>query len=220
MSFMKDSDAGCDVDDMDDTNSLRDGTKCRFITRKSNLLTPTEPYITPHIPASAEDHSRYITQDEGETPELTMRPVSVLLLLSLSAAFILISVHSNPRPEPQCLENQHRGVPGTQCLRNCDNLGALITCEIDKVERCLCNDGFVFQSGSFGPCVLPKDCPAPCPKNMTRENVCRPCPRSCGEELDEGCVICLPPTECYCERHYVHVFDDTLRFCVIPKDCP
>ncbi|KAG9463287.1 mucin-6-like [Eleutherodactylus coqui] len=150
-----------------------------------------------------------------------MRPVSVLLLVSLSAAFVLISARSEPKPEPKCPKNQHWEDRGTACPKNCQNKDALIKCTADTVAGCFCDKGYVFQSGESGPCVLIKDCPkppAPCPKNMTRELDCIPCPQYCDEKKNKFCTaMCTPPKECYCKRGYVY---DNKNKCVLPKDCP
>ncbi|KAG9493238.1 hypothetical protein GDO78_001246 [Eleutherodactylus coqui] len=136
------------------------GTKCRFITRKSNLLTPTEPYIIRHIPAPAEDHSRYITQDEGETPELTMRPVSVLLLLSLSAAVVLISAYRMPPTKELCHGNTTYHSCGTACPLSCTNLSRPPKiCTMQCVIGCGCKGGYVLLDAKNKTCVHPQDCP-------------------------------------------------------------
>ncbi|KAG9463640.1 hypothetical protein GDO78_021382 [Eleutherodactylus coqui] len=159
-----------------------------------------------------------------------MRPVSVLLLVSLSAAVVVINAYSVPKPENNCSDNQHWDECGSRCPERCYNGRHIGTpCLKGCARGCFCNKGYMKESETSSHCVKPEDCPkinpvpppkppAPCPKNMTRELDCIPCTQYCDKKKNKMCPrICKPPTECYCKPGYVY---DNMNNCVLPQDCP
>ncbi|XP_066462573.1 uncharacterized protein [Eleutherodactylus coqui] len=119
----------------------------------------------PAHPCTSRRPIRHITQDEGETPELTMRPVSVLLLVSLSAAIILKNALSVPPPTTapptteSCPKNQTLSKCNAQvgCQANCTYTPGM--CIRNCVRGCICADGYVILSDQNKRCVLREDCP-------------------------------------------------------------
>ncbi|XP_066428734.1 zonadhesin-like [Eleutherodactylus coqui] len=171
----------------------------------------TEPYITLHIPAPAEDHSRHVTQDEGETPELTMRPVSVLLLSLLSAAFILISAYKVPpttttRPcEPDKVYKERGG-----CKTYCNDPKKSV-CDRKGRPGCYCKEGLLELDGK---CIKKEDCEA-CTGNRTYTS-CGGCPYTCSNWKDLMCTAHCR-LGCFCNEDYV---TNATGHCILIKDCP
>ncbi|XP_066462576.1 venom serine protease inhibitor-like isoform X3 [Eleutherodactylus coqui] len=108
----------------------------------------------PAHPCTSRRPIRHITQDEGETPELTMRPVSVLLLVSLIAAVILINVRAKPCPENQ---KYSRCSGKKECQMNCTLTPK--PCTKECVPGCVCVDGYVLLSDQDRRCIPREECP-------------------------------------------------------------
>ncbi|XP_066462578.1 serine protease inhibitor 2-like isoform X5 [Eleutherodactylus coqui] len=108
----------------------------------------------PAHPCTSRRPIRHITQDEGETPELTMRPVSVLLLVSLIAAVILINVRAE-----SCSENQtlSKCDANPKCQANCTFTPKM--CDKRCVPGCICVEGYVIRSDQDKRCIRREECP-------------------------------------------------------------
>ncbi|XP_066462558.1 zonadhesin-like isoform X3 [Eleutherodactylus coqui] len=139
----------------------------------------------------------------------------------------------SPKPtEPKCPKNQEWSDCGTACPDNCENEGKPgRICPQYCKGGCVCREPLVFQSGSSGPCVLPKDCPKidpipspkptvpKCPKNQHWEDRGTACPKNCQNK--DALIKCTADTVagCFCNEEYVFQSGDSGP-CVLPKDCP
>ncbi|KAG9466450.1 hypothetical protein GDO78_016620 [Eleutherodactylus coqui] len=85
-----------------------------------------------------------------------MRPVSVLLLVSLSAAFILISTDIVP-PNKECPQNMTYTC-GTMCPEICNEPKPTVCNKMCRMD-CFCIENYVFVNKNLKNCVLPQDCP-------------------------------------------------------------
>ncbi|XP_056398785.1 von Willebrand factor-like isoform X2 [Hyla sarda] len=146
-----------------------------------------------------------------------MTPISLLLLGSLSAAFILVSAYKLPPTTPaiDCGPDKVFKDCGTACPLNCTHTKPVPCIKICK-SGCFCKEGLVELEDS---CVEKEKCES-CTGNTTYTGCGTTCLTTCRSRPDEP-IRCT--AQCYigcqCKPGYV-LLDEEKKICVLPEDCP
>ncbi|XP_056399422.1 chymotrypsin inhibitor Ani s 6-like [Hyla sarda] len=142
-----------------------------------------------------------------------MGGTSVILLSSLSALLVLISVQAanigyGAKP---CPPGKEYNECGSGCTQSCDYILKKMVCAAMCEPGCFCPKGTV-DNGS-GKCVKIEEC---C-KGNTTYTMGNDCGRVCPSRFKIG-IVCTKELYlgCFCKPGYLHLGDR----CVLTKDCP
>ncbi|KAM3923462.1 venom serine protease inhibitor-like [Leptodactylus fuscus] len=142
-----------------------------------------------------------------------MKSISVLLLSSLCAVFILISAQDIRTTTPKdCGPNKEFKECGPSCPPNCTHPNGT-ACNKMCNPGCFCKEGYVLLGDS---CIEKEKCLS-CTGNKTYSTCLSACPFSCSSK-PEMCILMCKGEGCTCKQGYVYL--DDKDECVLEEDCP